>query len=99
MGHTAMASSLRNTRLARLRCWWFGCSPDYEAMRPDCDCVPCAHCGAADTTYEDRIGDTRHSRAVEWLCYWLWRRWWPEKCHRCGCKFDNHCADCQGLPF
>ena len=27
----------------------------------------CGRCGAQDTTYGDRVGDTRHNRAKEWL--------------------------------
>ena len=49
----------------RLACWWFGCQPDYEAIRHDCEAVPCERCGAPDTTYADRCGDTRHNRTVE----------------------------------
>jgi len=30
--------------------------------------------------------------------YWLFRRWWPEKCHECGKRFGTH-SECDGIPF
>lgn len=84
--------------LERLLCWWFGCAPDYEAMRHDCECVPCERCGAHDTTYADMVGDTRHNRTMDWLRYWLWRRWLPAKCPACGERFGCR-GDCDGIPF
>ena len=55
--------------LKRLRCWWFGCQPDYYAVYYDTtrdgwsEAVPCKRCGATDTSYGDQVGDTRHRRA------------------------------------
>lgn len=90
--------------LKSLMCWWFGCEADYDATYYDTgreawsDAVPCKRCGAADTSYSDRVGDTRHRRAVAWLRYWLFRRWWPARCHECGGRFA-HAKDCDGIPF
>ncbi len=90
--------------LKKLMCWWFGCDPDYEATYYDTgldgwsEAVPCKRCGATDTTYGDRVGDTRHRRAVKLVRYWLFRRWWPEKCHECGKRFGTH-SECDGIPF
>jgi hypothetical protein len=84
--------------LKRIACWWFGCYPDYEAMQHDFECVPCERCGAPDTTYGDRIGDTLHNRTMDWVRYWLWRRWFPEKCYVCGSRF-GHNEGCDGIPF
>ena len=85
-------------QLRRLACWWFGCRPDYEAMRHDSELVPCERCGAEDTTYEDRCGYTRHSRAKAWCSWWLWQRWLPKKCPACGSRTGCR-ADCDGIPF
>lgn len=84
--------------MKRLSCWWFGCNPDYEAMQHYCKYVPCKRCGAHDTPYADRVGDTRHNRAMGWLRYWLWRRWLPTKCPACGSRFE-HRSDCDWIPF
>lgn len=83
--------------LARPLCWWFGCRPDFHAQ-PYGDAVPCDRCGAWDTSYEDRIGYTRHNRLKEWLAYWLWRKWIPVKCRACNQRF-GHDPDCDGIPF
>ena len=86
----------------RLLCWWLGCVPDYDAVHYDSardgwtDAVPCKRCGASDTTYGDRVGDTRKNRVAAWLRYWLWRRWWPARCQECGQKGGKPC-DCP--PF
>ena len=86
--------------LNRLICWWFGCVPDYDAIHYDesgwSDSVPCGRCGAEDTDYGDRVGDTRHNKTMCWFRYWLFRRWWPAKCHDCGNRFGSH-SEC--LPF
>lgn len=95
---------MRHT-INRLACWWFGCQPDYEAMRLGhlfdvSDVVPCERCGAADTSYADRVGDTRHNRMVDQLQRLRWRlldSWRPKPCPACG---QRKCAaDCDGIPF
>lgn len=84
----------------RLACWWFGCCPDYEAMRHDYEAIPCERCGAADTSYSDRVGDTRHARMVDRFQRLRWRlldSWRPKPCPACGqrkCK-----PDCDWIPF
>ena len=85
----------------RLVCWWFGCQPDYEAMRHDYEAIPCERCGAPDTTYADRCGDTRHNRTMDRLRHLRWLlldSWRPKPCPACGergkCK-----PDCDGIPF
>jgi len=94
--------SILKRLVSNFLCWWFGCDPDYDEDR-DHPCglspnyvVPCRRCGAHDTDYADRVGDTRHNRLRHWLRYWLFRRWWPERCCDCGKRFGNH-YDC--LPF
>lgn len=91
---------LRRTpfRPIRLWCWWFGCRPNYEAERQCWEVIPCDRCGAADTSYSDRVGDTRHNRLMDWLAYWFWHRWVPKKCAACGAWF-GHKSDCDGIPF
>lgn len=82
----------------RLACWWFGCAPDYDhpcELAPNY-VVPCVRCGAHETSYADRVGDTRHNRAKEWLRYWCLRRWLPARCTCCGKRFGEH-PEC--LPF
>jgi len=84
----------------RLACWWFGCWPDYEALRHDYEAVPCERCGAPDTTYADRCGDTRHARMVDRLRRLRWRlldSWRPQPCPACH---ERKCKpDCDGIPF
>lgn len=69
-------------------------------MRHDCEAIPCERCGAADTSYSDRVGDTRHARMVDRLRRLRWRlldSWRPRPCPACGqrkCK-----PDCDGIPF
>jgi hypothetical protein len=88
--------------MKRLICWWFGCEPDYEAVYYDTnregwsEAVPCKRCDAPDTSYADRVGDTRHNRLKQWLHSWLFRRWCPAKCGDCG-KRRSECRDC--IPF
>lgn len=80
-------------------CHWFGCVPDYaHASRFDPGVVPCKRCGAPDTTYADRVGDTRHRRLMEAARFWCWRRWMPTKCPGCGHRYGSH-AGCDVLPF
>lgn len=87
--------------IARLLCWWFGCRPHPHAD-PYSDLIPCDRCGAADTSYSDRVCDTRHNRLVErwhWLAWWTLRRWIPHKCHACGGRWSCR-PDCHGdVPF
>ena len=65
------------TLWSRLLCWWLGCVPDYDAVHYDSardgwtDAVPCKRCGASDTTYGDRVGDTRKNRVAALLRHWL----------------------------
>jgi hypothetical protein len=88
---------------ARLVCWWVGCDPDYRAfahMDHGGDAVPCARCGAADTSYEDRVGDTRHSRLVDWCRRMRWRLFDSWRCHPCPACGQRKCRpDCDGVPF
>lgn len=86
--------------VGRLACWWFGCAPDYDhpcELAPNY-VVPCVRCGAHETSYADRVGDTRHNRAKAWARYWLWRKWWPAKCSDCGGRWQ-HDATRDHLPF
>jgi hypothetical protein len=90
-----------NRRLSRIVCWWLGCRPDYEATRHDYYAVPCERCAAPDTSYADRVGDTRHARMVDRL--WrlrrhLFDRWRAEPCPACGQR-GKCAADCDGIPF
>lgn len=86
--------------LARLACWWFGCQPFYEAEHHGSGLIPCERCGAEDTSYADRVGDTRHARMVDQLQRLRWRlldSWRPKPCPACG---KRKCAvDCDGIPF
>ena len=86
--------------MRNLLCWWFGCVPDYEHPREVSPSyvVPCSRCQASDTSYADRVGDTRHSRLIHALGYWLWRRWVPAKCPDCHHRYGVH-EQCDQLPF
>ena len=51
----------------RLRCWWFGCTPDPLDHTPP-DYLECMHCGES-VGYGDLVGDTRHHRFMDWLVH------------------------------
>lgn len=82
-------------------CWWFGCKPGklsrhYYSDGSGCDdYYNCVRCGN-EVDYGDLVGDTRHARFVAALKYWLFRRWFPEKCCDCGKRYGDH-KGC--LPF
>lgn len=82
--------------LRRAICWWFECEPDWDRFSQN-GVIPCSRCGAHDTTYEARVGVSRHTQAMEALTYWTFRRWFPAKC-TCG-RRGNHeeTGDC--IPF
>jgi hypothetical protein len=95
----AVAGPLEPT-VRRLACWWHGCLPDYDhpcELAPNY-VVPCKRCGAPDTSYSDRVGDSRSNRVRQWAWWWLWRKWWPAKCGACGKRFGNH-EQCDDFPF
>lgn len=85
-----------------LACWWFGCRPaDYDVMQHDSEAIPCERCGAPDTSYADRVGDTRHARMVGILRGLRWRlldSWRPKPCPACG-RRGRCAAGCDGIPF
>lgn len=88
-------------RVRQIICWWFGCSPIYEAEHHGSGTMPCERCGAPDTTYSDRVGDTRHHRMVERLRSIKWmllESWRPKPCPACGQR-GNCDDDCDGIPF
>ena len=95
----AQRSKRRVDRLvSRARCWWFGCEPHpQEYCHRGDDWLTCMHCGR-ETPYGDLVGDTRHNRAKAWARYWLWRKWWPEKCSDCGGRW-THDDTRDHLPF
>lgn len=66
----------------KLLCWWFGCHPrphSFYGARYEI----CWRCGE-EVPYSDLVGDTRHNRAKQWANYWLFRKWFPERCRACG---------------
>ena len=80
--------------MKRLICWWFGCRKhDMDPAPPEY--AECVRCGCI-VPYADMAGGTRHRRFTSWCNWWLFRKWWPEKCGFCGKRFGNH-YDC--LPF
>ena len=95
----AQRSERRVDRLvSRARCWWFGCEPHpQEYCHRSDDWRTCIHCGQ-EVLYGDLVGDTRHNRAKKWARYWLWRKWWPEKCSDCGGRWA-HDNTRDHLPF
>lgn len=87
--------------LALAWCWWDGCDPDWDAGEywGDYDRVPCRRCGAPDTSYADRVGDTRRNRFVGWWSYRVVWRLAPPRCKGCGKRFGGH-GDCdRDIPF
>lgn len=85
------------TRLAkRLRCWWFGCAAHIQDSSP-LDELQCMRCGGV-LDYYDLVGDTRHSRFMDFCRQWGWRRLWPKRCTDCGHRFK--CDDSvDHIPF
>lgn len=88
----------------RLICWWFGCEPDWGSSFAGEEPTPCLRCGARDTTYNDRVGDTRHNRFKDHVARLIaplhFRYWFPKPCQTCGLR-DGHAPDCDvdDLPF
>jgi hypothetical protein len=84
--------------MKKLICWWFGCDPDYEWpnwYKHGCG-LPCKRCGAEDTSYEHRVGLTRHSAFKGWCLRYFVRWWLPAKCCDCFKRYGKH-DDC--IPF
>ncbi|MBN3848679.1 hypothetical protein G3N58_17880 [Paraburkholderia sp. Ac-20342] len=84
--------------LRRLICWWSGCRPSKHAYF-DCEydgwITPCTRCSAADVSYADLVGETRHRRLVEFCQHWLLFGWVPRRCRDCK-QWPSKC-DCP--PF
>lgn len=81
------------TKIKSILCWWFGCKPNPDDLAQP-EYVKCVRCGEF-VLYEHLCGLTRHQAFCGWANYWLFRKWWPEKCEhgrRFGCR-DEH------LPF
>lgn len=55
----------------------------------------CDRCGEL-MTYEALAGVTRLEQIKSAASYYLFRKWWPEKCAECGKRYGEH-EDC--LPF
>ena len=90
----------------RFICWWFGCKPDHDNAVFDTDeysygwCTPCMRCHETDIGYDDLVGDARHKRFKKWLNYYLYRKWWPEKCTDCGHRYKcNNSITHDHIPF
>ncbi len=84
--------------MRRIICWWFGCAPDYDAM-PYAPTIPCSRCDAPDTSYADRVGDTRHAQMMNAIRSFV-ACWWPAKCVVCSKRFGPHdrCVN-DDIPF
>lgn len=93
---TPIAAGLVDVTVVRLRCWWYGHEQHPQDPTPP-DEATCMHCGDY-VPYGDMVGDTRHNRTMDWLRYWMWRRWLPEKCPACGARY-GHRGNCDGIPF
>lgn len=77
-------------------CWWFGHKPGKFKE----NCIPCIRCGQYDIGYEGLVEDSRYTRVKEWLNYYLFRKWLPEKCPDCGRRYGKaNCDICDDLPF
>ncbi len=90
----------------RFLCWWFGCDPDHKNAACGTDeytygwLTPCKRCCLTDVSYDDLVGDTRHNRFKKWFNFYLYRKWWPEKCADCGHRYK--CDDSiihDNIPF
>ena len=82
--------------IKNIRCWWFGCEP-HPQDPTDPEFLECMHCDEI-ISYGDMVGDTRHNRFKEWCNYYLFRKWWPEKCSSCGHRFKCD-DDVDHIPF
>jgi len=85
--------------VARAVCWWFGCKehPQEQYHRSDFR-FQCMRCGG-ECSYGDLVGDTRHNRFKHATEYYLFRKWWPRKCHTCGRRWKDCDFDDDHLPF
>lgn len=80
----------------RFRCWFFGCQPKLDDLTPP-EYLECHRCGE-NICYGDIVGDNRYYRFKEFLKWWLFRKWIPEKCYSCGKRY--RCDDIgHDIPF
>ena len=84
-------SSVRKKKL-EAGCWAF--AHDWEQVYPDA--YLCHHCKRDDLTYDDLVRSGHIISIKEFLGYWCFRKWVPEKCLDCGKRFGNH-YNC--IPF
>lgn len=79
-----------------LTCWWFGCDshPDDPAPVEFLECQRCSKI----IDYDDLAGMTRCNMAKDWLIYYFFRKWIPEKCTYCGKRYGRH-DDADHIPF
>jgi hypothetical protein len=91
--NTASAGQLER-RVMRLLCWWFGCEGDPQDPAPP-EYLQCRRCSDS-VSYGDMVGDTRHNKFKEFVLYWFWKKWAPDKCIDCGKRYGDH-SGC--IPF
>lgn len=74
--------------MQKFQCWWFGCTQEYDYY--GCPEDKCSVCGK-EIDYASCAGDTRHNKMKEYifgnLKYYLFRKWFPEKCEYCGHRY------------
>ena len=79
--------------VAFLLCWWFGHDPEYTGGSN----TYCNRCGLWDIEYNELVTGSRSYKVKQFFIYWLYRRWWPEKCKQCGKRYG--CGDDDCVPF
>ena len=76
-----------------LYCWWFGHDPEYTGSSH----TLCKRCDLWDIDYQELVTGSRSYKTKQFFIYWLYRRWWPEKCKSCGKR--KGCGENDCIPF
>ena len=77
-----------------IKCLFFGCCPGPNDWPGDEGpwCYRCGH----EVSYGDLVGDVPVNKLKDFCKYWLFRKWFPEKCGCCRRRYGDH-KHC--LPF
>lgn len=78
--------------MKKIICFIFGHEPEYTGGNN----VHCSRCDLWDIPYHELIEGRRFMKAVLFLKYWLYRKWFPAKCFDCGKRYADHS---QCIPF
>jgi hypothetical protein len=69
-----------------MRCWLFGHKEEWIFHNRSAQPV-CIRCLKV-MEYDDFVMNSRWERLVDFFKYWLFRKWFPEKCYCCGHRYE-----------